>query len=324
MVVPSLDAGANYVPPTSEAIAAAQNERDGLHLLLAQRRLYAVAKRWALMRSIGFSVVAVGAPLITVAWPSLSVGVGAFTGLWIFFSRGAFVGAERGYAARGAVIQELFDLRIFGMPQFAAREPRVTPEDISRLVGDEQRFTMAVEKEKLRDWYPIHKDLDGGAAIAIAQRANAAYSERLLRSSAFIWLTLTVAWSAIAVIISVTLGLTLEDFMLGVAFPLLPALLDVFDQWRITKHAGAERRALAQAIENSIKQEDGAAWTAQDLLIWQEQLFALRRDSPQIPSLVYRRTRKNNERDMNAAAGELAAAARTRGSTGPTTFVGTS
>jgi len=306
----SPDERANYAPPTSAAMATAQNEDGGLRLLLAQRRLYAVAKRWALLRSIGFSVVAVGAPIITAVWPKASVGVGAFAGVWIFLSRGAFVAAERYYSGRGAVVQEMFDLKIYGMPQLALREPHVSPEEVSRLVGDDQRFARAIDKEDLRNWYPIDKDLDGAVTIAIAQRANAAYADRLLRSSAFIWLSLAALWTAIAVVVSLLLHFSLETFLLGVAFPLMPALLDVFDQWRSTRRAGAERRALAQGIEEGIKHQDGKTWTAQDLLVWQEQLYNLRRDAPQIPNLVYRRTRKKNERDMNAAASELAAIAK--------------
>lgn len=308
--MPSVDERANYTPPTSTSIAAAQNEDGGLRLLLAQRRLYAVAKRWALLRSIGFSVVAIAAPSITAIWPGAAVAVGAFASVWIFLSHGWFAAAERYYSGRGAVVQEMFDLRVFRMPQLALREPHVSPEEISRLVGDQQHFARAISKEKLRKWYPIDEDLDGAATIAIAQRANAAYADRLLRSSAFTWLALAILWSVIAVVISIVLGFSLATFLLGVALPLMPALLDVFDQWRITRRASTERRALAQGIEEGIKHQDGKTWTAQDLLVWQEQLFNLRRDAPQIPNLVYQRTRKSNERDMNAAASELAAIAK--------------
>jgi hypothetical protein len=306
MSVPSLDERASYVPPSSQSMAAAQNEVTALRLLLAQRRLYSKAKRWALLRSVGFSVVAVAAPLITAIWPDASVAVGAFAGVWIFLSRTAFVSAERYHSSRGAIVQELFDLRIYRMPQLALRQPHVTPEEISRLVGDDDHLQAAVTKQRLRDWYPIDTELSGSATIAIAQRANAAYAERLLRSNAFIWLSLTILWSVIAVIISLLLGFSLATFLLGVALPLLPALLDVFDQWRTTRQAGAERRALAQGIEEAIKHQDGKNWTAQDLLVWQEQLYNLRRDAPQIPNIVYWRTRKKNERDMKAAASELA------------------
>src|SRR5438046_2047021 len=123
----SPDPRANYVPPTSASIAVAQNEDGGLRLLLAQRRLYAVAKRWALLRSIGFSVVAIAAPSITAVWPGAAVVVGAFASVWIFLSRGWFATVEGHYSGRGAVVQEMFDLRIFDMPQLALREPHVSP-----------------------------------------------------------------------------------------------------------------------------------------------------------------------------------------------------
>jgi hypothetical protein len=62
-------AHADYTPPTTAQIAAAQNNVTALRLLLAQRRLYSQAKWWSFLRWIGFSIIGVVAPVITVFAP---------------------------------------------------------------------------------------------------------------------------------------------------------------------------------------------------------------------------------------------------------------
>ena len=301
-----------YVPPSCKAIAASQNSLRALRLLVAQRKLYRVAKRWAFLRTIGLSVVAIAAPILTAAYPAASVAVGAVAGVWIFLSRTVVLGFERKKAAAGASVQEQFDLLVYDMPEIALRDPYVTPEEISSLVGDDASVETAAKREKLLDWYPVDTTLDGDVGIAIMQRANATYAERLHNSNADVWLAVAISWSVLAVGLSLSLGLSLETFLLGVALPVLPSLLDVIEQWRITKQAGGERRALAAGIERIIRGQDEHELSGQDLLVWQGQLYNLRREAPQIPTLIYKRTRRKNEQAMNSAAAELSRVAKNR------------
>ncbi|MFI2636989.1 S-4TM family putative pore-forming effector, partial [Streptomyces collinus] len=52
-----------YEPPITSTMARQQNEIDSLRLLVAQRSLYAKAKRWMGGRWIGMSVIAIAAPI---------------------------------------------------------------------------------------------------------------------------------------------------------------------------------------------------------------------------------------------------------------------
>ena len=131
--------------------------------------------------------------------------------------------------------------------------PSASIEEIAQLAGTDEAVAADAEKEHLKDWYPFNAQVNGAASIAIAQRANAAYSERLLHANANVWLTITLAWSGVAVIVGVIVGLTFTQFLLGVALPLLPALLDVWDQFRSTKRAGELRRAMADDMEKEIR-----------------------------------------------------------------------
>jgi len=308
-----------YVVPTTATIAGAQNEFSALRLLLAQRRIYSKAKRWSMLRAIGVGVVAIAAPLVTFIWPFSAVIIGAIAGVWIVLSRTVFASLERHYSGQGAVIQEQFDMTIFGMLPAPSRVPEATPELISRTVGDDKAATAAIEEQSLEGWYPFDLQLDGTPAIAIAQRANAAYSERLLTLNARVWLTLTCTWSTITITLSIGLGLPLSTFLLGVALPLLPALLDVIDQWRQTRQASRERLNLANAIQDAINESASDPIKPEELLVWQDQLYGLRRDAPQVPNLLYWQTRKKNELAMNAAARDLSDVAKKIASGGTTT-----
>ena len=295
-----------YQPPTTASMKGGQNKVQALRLLLAQRRLYSRAKAWSFLRWIGFSIIGVAAPILTAVVPEAAVVVGAIAGVWIFLSRTWFSSVEQNLAAKAAEIQERFDQWVFGMPELATRVPSASLEEIVQLVGTDETAVAEANKEDLVNWYPFDERVDGVISIAIAQRANAAYSERLLNANANVWLTITLAWSGAAVTVGVIVGLTFTQFLLGVALPLLPALLDVWDQFRLTKHAGEVRRAMADDIERAVRGSGDQQLTPEDLLLWQEQTYELRRTSPQVPNLVYKRARDRNEHAMNTAAVELA------------------
>lgn len=295
-----------YRPPMTASMKDGQNEARALRLLIAQRRLYSRAKRWAFLRWIGFSIIGVASPLLTVVVPDAAVVVGAVAGVWIFLSRAWFSSVEQGLAAKAAEIQEQFDQMIFNMPAQVTRVPTASMEEIAQLAGDDQAVEAVAEKERLKDWYPFDTRLDGAVSIAIAQRANAAYSERLLNANASVWLATTLMWSGVAIILSLIVQLTLPQFLLGVALPLLPALLDVWEQFRSTRRAGAVRRTMADDIEQAIRGRNDRELAPEDILLWQDQMYELRRRSPQVPNLVYRRARDRNEQAMNMAAAELA------------------
>ena len=214
--------------------------------------------------------------------------------------------------SEAAAVQEDFDCLVFAMPSLAVRVPRPTPEEVAVAAGPDNEISNTAAGQKLTSWYPFDRNLDGTASIAIAQRANAAYSERLQQLNAKCWLAVVVVWATAAVVLSLAVDVDLPTFLLGVVAPLLPALLDVTDQWRVAKRAGADRRAMADDIERAIRGTSPNPLSDDDLMVWQERLYNLRRSSPLVPNLVYKRARDKNERVMNTAGVELTAAAKQR------------
>lgn len=296
-----MNAQAAYNPPTVTAIAKAQNAEANLKLLLVQRRLYSQAKRWAFFRGLGVGLVAVTAPLIAAFWAPLAEWASAFAAVWYALNRALFRYFERRKARLGAAAQEQFDLKVFGMPIIAVREPRLLPEDIA-LIDRSARRRKAFSEEELRNWYPIRKDVSGRVAIAIAQRGNLSYSRRLLQRYALLWLSSLCAWVFITLGIAIYSRFDLATFLLAVALPVLPPLVDALDEFLQVRAAGSEREALANEIEDAIRADVKSPITAQQLLAWQGQLFALRRDTPLVPDWLYRLFRDCAETEMSDAA----------------------
>lgn len=301
-----------YMPPRSIDIAISQNRDANLRLLLAQRRLYSQAKSWSMLRGIGIGIVAIGAPILTAVIPDAAVLAATTAATWFTLNRLLFSSLEGRYAARGATAQEQFDTAIFDMPTIAVRNPRLMPEEIRRLTGDRIRRKRAYSDESLKNWYPIQTDVDGAVAIAISQRANLAYSQTLLSRNAAVWLATLIVWAVIAVGIGVASNFSLLTFLLVVALPTLPPLLDAADEAMRVRAAGRERRAMADEMQDAISAHASTSIQPQQLLTWQAQLFALRRDSPLVPDWLYWLLRPQTEDEMNDGAKTIGDEVRTR------------
>lgn len=293
----------DYTPPASATIDARQNAAEALRLLVAQRRLYSRAKRWQSSRWIGLVIISLAAPLVTIVWDEAAVWIGACAGLWLFLGRTFFAWRESVIMTKAAIVQEDFDFYVFDMPRSIERADRPSFEDIALISGDESSLLSTARREKLLDWYPVSAANPAALTVAIAQRANAEYSHRLLRRTVAIWLILTVIWGILLVVVSAAIGLPLATFILGVGLPVLPAALDLSEYLHNISKAASDRRDLANTIEQKIRITEPIEGF--ELLVWQERLFDLRRTTPQIPDWLYRITREQNERAMKAAADQL-------------------
>jgi hypothetical protein len=291
---------ASYQPPTALEISESQNSESNLKLLLAQRRIYSSSKIWSNIRYTGVFIIAVCAPMLAAYDSHLAVPTATVASIWYVLNIALFKYLERRGAIRGAIIQEQFDLNVFGMPPIASREPRILPEDMAFLNKPTKRRMFATEK--LRDWYPVQTDSPGRVAIAISQRANAAYTRRLLLWYASLWVTVLIVWAFIAIGIGLVKGFSLATFLLAVVIPILPPLVDAWEEFTVVRSASREREALANEIYDAITTDASDQILPENLLAWQSQLFALRRDAPLVPDWLYSLLRERNEREMLAAA----------------------
>ncbi|MBF6445962.1 hypothetical protein IU434_28585, partial [Nocardia farcinica] len=156
-----------HIVPDSRHIADNQNEVGALRLLLAQRRLYSMSKRWLGFRWLGMLVIAVMAPPVAVIWPKLAVIAGAVAGLWVFLGRTILLQLERNRTEQAAAVQECFDFMVYGMPSSGRRPELPSLEAISLLAGPDDSIESKAQKEKLLDWYPIDRQQRGIVTVAI-------------------------------------------------------------------------------------------------------------------------------------------------------------
>lgn len=288
---------------------ARQDEKDALRLLIAQRKLYRRAKRWLGLRWFGMLVIGLAAPVISVIRPELAGVAGAVAGLWLFVGRTLLVVAQTANTARAAAIQEEFDFYVYGMPRSIARSTLPSPEDIAGIAGPESELHAVARKEKLFGWYPIESSDPGIVSVAISQRANASYADRLLRSTAIVWGAITSAWGILLILASVVAGLSLTAFLAGVLMPLLPAVLDIVQYVTGIFRAAQDRGELARSIEGRLCGIGGDI-EPRDLAVWQEKLYELRRSTPEVPDFIYKIQRKSNEHAMHSAARQLSGKAK--------------
>lgn len=303
-----MNAQPDYVPPASSTIKTRQDDVDALRLLIAQRRLYRRAKRWLGLRWLGMVLIGIGAPVVSVLWPSLAVAAGAVAGAWIFAGRTILTVAQARGTAQAASVQEQFDFYVFEMPDTTARSTLPSRERIAAVAGPDDGIRKAAESERLVDWYEVDPANAGAVTVAISQRANASYTDGLLRTTAIVWSVAIAAWCGVLIVVSLLASLTLETFLLGVLLPVLPAFLDVVQYVVGVWRSAADRADLARAIEGKLS--GGPPPDPQELLVWQEQLFDLRRAAPAIPDVIYKLKRNTNERAMRSAVDQLSRRAR--------------
>lgn len=294
----------DYTPPSSAEMRKRQDEDDALRLLIAQRRLYRRAKRWLGLRLIGMAVIGIGTPVVSVIWPDLASVAGAVAGLWLFLGRTLLIFAQTSTVAKAAAIQEKFDFFVYDMPGSIDRSVLPSLEEIAKIAGPHNGLRDVAEREELFAWYPIEDSDSGSVTVAICQRANASYADRLHKATAILWMILTFAWFVGFIVVSIIADLSLVQFIAGVFLPILPAGLDIvqyiFGIWQ----AARERKDLADSIQERLEGTDNAI-DGQDLVVWQERLYALRRSTPEVPDFVYKIQRKANERAMHSAARQL-------------------
>jgi fatty acid desaturase len=291
----------DYTPPSSETIRLRQNEDRALRSLLAQRILYSRAKRWQWTSWTLVLVVGLAAPFIAALFRSASVAVGATAGVLLFLGRTVVAWRVSQLASQAAATQEVFDQYVFEMPRSLERPTLPSEHDIARIVGATSELGTKITQEKLRDWYAVNDSASGAVSVAAAQHTNASYSDSLIRSTVVVWAVLAVLWCIVLAVIAVVVGFSWGTFLLGVVLPVLPAALSVTEFILSLRKDARERAALAKAIEARIDDSPSTPITGQKLLVWQNELYELRRSRPQVPNWLYRLRRTKNE----AAAAEV-------------------
>ncbi|MFJ6149331.1 S-4TM family putative pore-forming effector [Micromonospora profundi] len=294
----------------TDSLLSRQNRPDMIALLHAMSVCHTRAQRLDNLR-MGLSI-AIGVAGAMVAFTGVSaIGVTATGALWAVINATGLASWSAGQIRRAATLQEMFDVRLFGLPWNAvsAGEP-LGPHEVSRLDrayrGDERY---------LRDYYeipPLSRPYD----VLACQQQNLGWGARVRRRYAYMVLAGVGLWAAAGVVFAVTADLTVATLLTQWFVPSLGALLLGLEIYRGQRDVAAERdRALAilQSQIAAASRDDTS--TSADLLTLarqtQDLIFHSRRGQARVPDWFFRRFHATDRVDFQAAMTNLAESLRT-------------
>ena len=279
--------------PSMVKIGKAQNEESSLRRYLAADHYYGIAKLLHYGGAALTVVLALVSPLVLLFVPDVGPTLGAIAGAWLFGSRLLLEPVKRQLQLKGATAQEMFDCGIFELGWNETLARPLSEEEVRGASGSMKHA------ERVRDWYPTSKEMPWPKSVLVCQRSNAVWARRQHRVYSRVLLVAAGAWAIIGVIVAVVDGASLADYLVTIALPSLPALLDATEFARAHSSDAEKRQLLEDKLNGHLR--DGTA-ISQDLREIQDQLFNLRRDAPLVPGWFYALVRRRFEEDMRYAA----------------------
>lgn len=208
-------------------LLARQNESAHLERLRAYSYRYKVAQRWRTLRLLGTLVFAAIAPVI--AWRAdkgVSDVLAAVAAGWLVLGRTALEQLERRAYLRAVRQQELYDVKLFGLPWNATL---CGPEPVrSDITSDAGHPPMNARRNKrYLDWFTV--DLSGvrhPVDVLICQHQALAWSRKDRQAYAAFLIVSGLLWLLLGLTVAVQLHLTLAEYLVALFLPTAPAMLD--------------------------------------------------------------------------------------------------
>lgn len=274
-----------------------------MELLRADTYFYVRAKRFHALRVAGTLVLALLAPVLLFWKPDWGDIVGALAGAWVLVGRTVLSWFEDRSVKKAVTIQEQFDVEVFGLEwNDGLAGPKVAPEDIHAA----SRKIRGKKIDRLRDWYP-EADAPWPLNVILCQRSSAVWGRRGHYWYAISVLVFGTVWFAAGLVMTTAAHATLAGYLVKVFLPSQPAFLDTIDLFR--GHLKQSQAKEALELKTTDLWNQGVAnpdsLSEHDCREVQDQAYALRRRGIQIPQLIYRLRRKQDEVAMRAAAAGL-------------------
>lgn len=278
--------------PSMGVIGRAQELEPNLRRQAAARKFYRRAKHLQRGGTAITLVLALMAPVVLFLRPELGPTLGAVAGAWLFASRLISKPLRDRFQLRGAIAQELFDCDVLGLRVNTVLTTDLSEEEIRGASESKDDFAA------VRGWYPTDGEMTWPQSVLTCQRSNAVWARRL--HHAYAWLLVVGASLGAGVGVGVALidRATLAGYLVGIALPTLPALLDASELARSHFEASRQRKRLELKVDEHLR---GGASNS-DLREIQDQLFTLRSGAPLVPDWFYRLLLDRYERDMRYAA----------------------
>lgn len=276
------------------SIQQRQLQAAALSRQLAARRFYKRAKTAKRVRVAGAFVFAVAGPVAVLVEPAVLAWLGAAAGAWILVSRTLLQRIEDQNRALGARAQEMFDSYVLGIPWNDALTRPVAEEEIASASRK--------EKPDSEPWYPDTGNATWPRDVLICQRANAVWARRQHDRYAWFVGAAALVWALVGIGVAIGKDANLVTYLVTIALPSLPALLDAIDSVRDHLQASEDRDLVEESLNGHIKAGDATETTLRQI---QDRLFELRVSAPLVPEWFYKLQRSSFEEDMAKAADAL-------------------
>ena len=290
-------------------ITETQRESIQLKRLAAQRQLYTDAKNVQKIQ-VFFSILVPPILAVCVKYLHMPPVYAACYGIILaLFSVLWFVPRQRSLKKEAVGIQELFDCDVL---ELAWREivvgPRLGVEIVEKYASKHMRKDRGYLK--LKDWYakdvgrlPLH------LGRLACQRENCLWDAQLRRRYAGLIRLALVILAVLALFFGLIGGFSLENFILAVVLPLLPAFI-LGIQWYKEHTESATRgdylRKSAAILWEKALEETAPEELTCDSHDLQNAIYDHRQKSPLILDMFYNHFKEKDEELMNKTAGELA------------------
>jgi len=299
------------------SIPARQNSQEELDRLAAYTYIYTQAKRVAALRMAMAVVPTVVWAMVVAAHPQLK-GWAAASGIAItMLDLGALTSWQQLLQFRGAKVQELFDADLLGLDWREYKvDRRPDPEEVAEASARYKRRHLTYSR--LRNWYPtVVGRLPLPLARIVCQRCSSWWDAKLRRKYAVGVLILLGILTAFVGIVGLAGKFSVENLVLTVLNPLLPAfslgIRQYTDQREAAANSDRHKRHLedlwAEALTGQLT-EDELTRGSREL---QDEIYNRRRQSPLIFNWVYSLSRDDFERQMQAGARHMVDDALARG-----------
>lgn len=280
-----------------------QNLEINLDKLLAQRRLYSNAKKVNYLL-IGITVLVPVIIAFLTNFTAIHVNdknwiYGIYAVLIIFTEKILEIYIDR-CKKTAASIQEDFDTTIFPLPENELLNTTYVDYDVIRKYSKKDKQN-AKTLDRVRNWYSNEIDIiPNNVAILFCQRMNICYDQHIKRKYNFLLITLSALTFSTLLILALSNGFSLVEFMLEVILPSMPIFIFTYKEFSTSLESVDNLQKLREIIEEklgSISINDSI--DVVELRKIQDRIYQNRILSPLIPDFIYRWLWSDLEDQMN-------------------------
>lgn len=268
-----------------------QNLSINIDKLLAQRRLYANAKK------VNYFLI-----FLTVLTPIIISLITNFTIIefndkhWIYVLYAVVaivlekifeIYIDRCKKA-AASIQEDFDTTVFPLPENELLNTTFVDSDIIRKYSKKDKNNNK-KVNKVTNWYSKEiENIDTNIAILFCQRMNICYDQNIKRKYNMLLIISSILTFLILLVFSLSNNITLMKFMIEVILPSIPIFSFTYKEFNTNLESVDNLQKLREIIEqnlNSISINDSI--NVEELRRIQDRIYQNRILSPLIPDFIY-------------------------------------